>query len=204
MSKLYLFGIGGTGARVLKALSMLLASGVDMGVDTVVPVIIDPDESNGDLTRTVGGLKRYKAIRQCLTFGPETKSRFFRTKIDDQGTGFELRVADVGNKTFGTYMGFNSLSRENKAMMSLLFSQKNLNAQMQEGFKGNPNMGSVVLNDFCMPGNNALADLMQTFTEGDRIFIISSIFGGTRPQDFRFCSRPCARRSSSAASPTPQ
>ncbi len=184
MSKLYLFGIGGTGARVFRALTMLLASGVDMGVDTVVPVIIDPDESNGDLTRTVEAMKRYKAIRECLTFGHDVKSRFFKTRIDDQGTDFELRVADVGNKTFGKYMGFDSLSRENKAMISLLFSQKNLNAQMQEGFKGNPNMGSVVLNDFCTPGNNALADLMQTFTEGDRIFIVSSIFGGTGAAGF--------------------
>jgi len=43
MSKLYIFGIGGTGARVLKSLTMLLASGVECGVDTIVPIIIDRD-----------------------------------------------------------------------------------------------------------------------------------------------------------------
>ena len=39
MSKLYIFGIGGTGARVLRSLTMLLASGVSLGskIDTVVP-----------------------------------------------------------------------------------------------------------------------------------------------------------------------
>ena len=47
MSKLYLFGIGGTGSRVIRSLTMLLASGVDAGVDTIVPVLIDPDLSRG-------------------------------------------------------------------------------------------------------------------------------------------------------------
>ena len=52
MSKLYIFGIGGTGARVLKSLTMLLAAGVECGVDTIVPIIIDRDMSNKDLSRT--------------------------------------------------------------------------------------------------------------------------------------------------------
>lgn len=60
MSKLYLFGIGGTGSRVIRSLTMLLASGVDAGVDTIVPVLIDPDLSNGDLTRTVNLLKNIR------------------------------------------------------------------------------------------------------------------------------------------------
>ena len=37
MSKLYVFGIGGTGSRVLKSLTMLLASGVKCKADTIVP-----------------------------------------------------------------------------------------------------------------------------------------------------------------------
>ncbi len=45
MAKLYVFGIGGTGSRTLRALTMLLASGVECKFDTIVPVIIDPDLS---------------------------------------------------------------------------------------------------------------------------------------------------------------
>ena len=62
MSKLYVFGIGGTGSRVLKSLVMLLASGVECKMD-IVPVIIDPDDSAADMTRTVELMKKYKAIR---------------------------------------------------------------------------------------------------------------------------------------------
>lgn len=184
MSKLYLFGIGGTGSRVLRSLTMLLASGVDAGVDTIVPVLIDPDLSNGDLTRTVSSLKKYKEIRSELSFGSEIQSCYFKTDIDDQGTNFLLPIANVGNKTFGQYLSFDNLNREDKAMISLLFNDKNLNAQMQEGFKGNPNMGSIVLNDFCDPNNKALANLLSGFSNGDKIFIISSIFGGTGAAGF--------------------
>ena len=184
MSKLYLFGIGGTGSRVIRSLTMLLASGVDAGVDTIVPVLIDPDLSNGDLTRTTELLKKYKEIRSELTFGSEVKSQFFKTEIDDQNTDFRLPIANVGNKTFGDYIEYYNLKREDKAMINLLFSDKNLNAQMQEGFKGNPNMGSIVLNDFCDPNNNVLTNLLSNYQEGDKIFIISSIFGGTGAAGF--------------------
>lgn len=184
MSKLYLFGIGGTGSRVIRSLSMLLASGVDAGVDTIVPVIIDPDISNGDLTRTVELLKKYNSIHSQLDFHSGVESRFFRTEITDYNTNYKLPIANVGNKTFGQYVDYNNLSYTNKAMMSLLFSDKNLNSQMQVGFKGNPNMGSIVLNDFCDNGVNNLSDVLASFAAGDKIFIISSIFGGTGAAGF--------------------
>lgn len=71
MSKIYVFGIGGTGARVIRSLTMLLASGVKLGenIDTVIPVIIDQDRSNGDLTRTIALLKTYKSLHDQLKFG---------------------------------------------------------------------------------------------------------------------------------------
>lgn len=184
MSKLYLFGIGGTGSRVIRSLSMLLASGVDAGVDTIVPVIIDPDISNGDLTRTVELLKKYNTIHSCLEFHSGVSSRFFKTEITDYGTNYKLPIANVGNKTFGQYIDYNNLSRTNKAMISLLFSDKNLSSQMQVGFKGNPNMGSIVLNDFCDNDVNSLSDILAGFADGDKIFIISSIFGGTGAAGF--------------------
>lgn len=184
MSKLYLFGIGGTGARVMRSMTMLLASGVESGVDTIIPVLIDPDTSNGDLTRTINVLKSYKTLHDKLSFGTETKSTFFKTGIDDQNTDYRLTISNVGDKTFGEYIQYNDLSKQNKAIINLLFSDKNLNAQMQEGFKGNPNMGSVVLNDFCSPSNTSLIDLMQNFAQGDKIFIVSSIFGGTGAAGF--------------------
>ena len=41
--KLYIFGIGGTGSRVIKSLVMLAASGVKIEANAIVPIIVDPD-----------------------------------------------------------------------------------------------------------------------------------------------------------------
>lgn len=186
MSKIYVFGIGGTGARVIRSLTMLLASGVKLGdsIDTVIPILIDPDRSNGDLTRTVTLLKHYQSIHDQLKFGKNSKSGFFRANIDDLNTNFRMQVADVADKDFQTYIKYLNLDPRNKALVSLLFSKKNLEAHMDVGFKGNPNMGSVVLNNFSTEADNDLGSILETFQSGDRIFIISSIFGGSGAAGF--------------------
>lgn len=63
MAKLYIFGIGGTGSRVLRSLTMLMASGIRMDVNEIVPIIIDPDVANADLTRTVTLMNNYSVLR---------------------------------------------------------------------------------------------------------------------------------------------
>ncbi len=190
MSKLYIYGIGGTGARVLKSLTMLLATGVSLGekIDTIVPVIVDPDSGNGDLTRTVQIMQMYKKIRQNLKFGNrQDKNGYFRVEIEDMNTDFRLNLNNVANMRFGEYIAYNKFASEvgvnsNQALMSLLFSDKNLSCPLDVGFKGNPNIGSVVLND---PKNTAsLISLLHNFQPGDEIFIISSIFGGTGAAGF--------------------
>jgi len=67
-------------------------------------------------------------------------------------------------------------------MTSLLFSEKNLDSDMEVGFKGNPNIGSVVLNQFNQ--SEDFQKFASSFSQGDKIFIISSIFGGTGASGF--------------------
>ena len=67
-SRLFLFAIGGTGARVVRSLTMLLASGID-GLNStiqVVPIIVDFDLSNGDKTRALSALEKYNIINNAL------------------------------------------------------------------------------------------------------------------------------------------
>lgn len=78
MAKLYIFGIGGTGARVLRSFTMMMAAGVNIGADEIVPIIIDPDASNADLTRTVALMNNYRAIHSSLSFTKNNESTFFR------------------------------------------------------------------------------------------------------------------------------
>ena len=177
MSKIYVFGIGGTGSRVLRSLTMMLAAGVKLGVDKVVPIIIDPDNSNADLTRTVDLMNRYVEIRKQLKFVEGAKSTFYKPEIEKILKNYTLPFQNIGDTTFESFIDMSNLSREDQAFTRMLFSQKNLSSKMDVGFKGNPNIGSVVLNQIFE--SDGFSDFANTFSQGDRIFIISSIFGGT-------------------------
>lgn len=188
MSKLYVFGIGGTGSRVLKSLSMLLASGVKINASEIIPIIVDPDTDSGDLTRTDSMLRNYEAIRSLFKFPEGKRNEFFWTKINmDIVPYLCMPIQNTQNPNFSEYIGLEQMDEGGKkdanyALTSLLFSEKNLNSKMDVGFKGNPNVGSVVLNQFQQ--SQTFIDILSSFQQGDRIFIISSIFGGTGASGF--------------------
>jgi hypothetical protein len=190
MAKLYVFGIGGTGSRVIKALTMLLASGVKLenGFDTVVPIIIDPDTANGDLNRTADILTKYqnivnKAGDNNSFFGTNIKTltQLTNKNVANLSNNFKFSINGSGKK-FGASIDYNGLDDENKALIDLLFSKENIEADMTVGFKGNPNIGSVVLNQIF--DSKEYLEFANSFNDGDAIFIISSIFGGTGASGF--------------------
>ncbi|PWK28231.1 hypothetical protein LV89_01012 [Arcicella aurantiaca] len=192
MSNLYIFAVGGTGSRVVKALTMLLASGVEMNnTNTIIPIIVDPHRGNKDLQRTENVLKEYQEIRNSLVQQPQSGD-FFCTKIatlkdmvdnaDLIASSYIFELKGVANEKFKDYIDFASLDDSNKALASLLFSEKNLDTEMDIGFVGNPNIGSVVLNQF--KESNEFQYFASNFKANDRIFIISSIFGGTGAAGF--------------------
>lgn len=182
MSKLYIFGIGGTGARVLRSFTMMMAAGVNIGADEVVPIIIDPDASNADLTRTVALMNNYRAIRSLLSFTKNNESIFFRKELSQILMNYTLHINDTDDKTFQQFIDLPSMDKASQAMMRMLFSEKNLGSSMDVGFKGNPNIGSIVLNQIV--DSSDFQDFANNFEDGDKIFIISSIFGGTGASGF--------------------
>lgn len=185
MSKIYVFAIGGTGSRVLRSLTMLLASGVRTQ-NTIVPLIIDPDQANADLTRTASLLDRYARIHNALTFNSTEDNEFFGTEIQKDVDHYRMKIDNGGGKTFGSYLDDNApaggRSKGEEALIHMLFSNANLEANMTVGFKGNPNMGSVVLNQ--MEKSKEFGEFAKKFEQGDKIFIVSSIFGGTGASGF--------------------
>lgn len=182
MAKLYVFGIGGTGARVLRSFTMMMAAGVNIGADEIVPIIIDPDASNADLTRTVALMNTYTTIHSSLSFTPKNESTFFRKELSQILVNYTLRINDTDDKTFLQFIDLPSMDKSSQAMMRMLFSEKNLGSSMDVGFKGNPNIGSIVLNQIV--DSNDFQDFANNFESGDKIFIISSIFGGTGASGF--------------------
>ena len=182
MSKLYVFGIGGTGSRVLRSLTMMLAAGVKTSQSDVVPIVIDPDSANADLTRTVALMNKYATLRQHLTFPENGHGTFFKAKIDQILPNYNLLIKDTEDRQFQQFIELPAMNKQNQAMMRMLFSEKNLASSMNVGFKGNPNIGSVVLNQIV--NSEDFITFANSFEKGDKIFIVSSIFGGTGASGF--------------------
>lgn len=192
-NKLFIFAIGGTGERVLRSFTMALASGAPTFNNyDVYPIIIDYDESNADKLRTMGLLQNYAQIHNAA-FSHHIDRRanqFFGPKLYNlEGLDnyvFPFRPATKDEK-FREYIGFDNLvgdTLKTKELLTTLYDQSNrpdteLNLNMTVGFKGNPNIGSVVFHDIAeteefrnfigryQPGN------------GDKVVVIGSLFGGT-------------------------
>jgi len=201
MPRLFIFAIGGTGSRVLKSLTMLLASGIRPSSKVafeIVPIIIDPHKSNEDLKRTTRLLDNYQLITEEIGLD----NGFFSTRLStldrlvaskNRLTGnFTFNLQQVANTKFRDYIEFNQLDESNKALCDLLFSGTSINKrgetvdlldiEMDIGFVGNPNIGSVVLNQ--VKDSEEFKEFASNFNSEDRIFIISSIFGGTGAAGF--------------------
>ena len=154
-----------------------------MDVDEVVPIIIDPDASNQNLTDTVQLMNEYRETRKDLSFPQGVETQFFRTELSQILPNYTLRIQNTNNKKFKQFIDYSSVqSTSTKAMLKMLFSEKNLDSSMDVGFKGNPNIGSVVLNQIVASGD--FTEFANNFSAGDKIFIISSIFGGTGASGF--------------------
>lgn len=211
--RLFLFAIGGTGARVVRSLTMMLASGVK-GLDSsteIIPIIIDYDLANGDKTRAISALKSYSNIHNSLypdtANGKKYADHFFMTKVlplSQAGIAapvstpkdYEFNFGPSGSSVkYSDYLKMSSMTTNpnislTEDLLKVLYDNSSsdskdaeLELDMAKGFKGNPNIGSVVFHNLrTMP---EFKDFASTFNaERDRVFIISSIFGGTGASGF--------------------
>ncbi|MDR2424939.1 MAG: hypothetical protein LBD59_09490 [Prevotellaceae bacterium] len=201
MNKLYVIGIGGTGSRVLKSLTMLLAAGVKINASEIVPIIIDPDLAAGDLERAVSHIRNYCKVYDALDHNTASSNTFFGTKINTSLIpSLRIPVKNTADVAFKDFIGLALMKDDkanynaNHALASILFSERNLDSTMEVGFKGNPNIGSVVLNQFS--SSKEFKDLAEAVKKDDRIFIISSIFGGTGAAGFPLLAKEIRKEKS--------
>lgn len=174
---LYLFSIGGSGARVLYSLTMLLASGVKINCNKIVPVVVDTDFGNKNLKNTIQLIEEYSSIRTKLYPTGNTKE-IFKTEIAPivkvQVDGRELgSLRTVIAETSMTQPPFETLKKET----SLLFTNEDLDMPLAFGFIGRPHIGTVVLNHL-FEKSVALQGIMGAMA-GHHILLINSFFGGT-------------------------
>ena len=62
MKKVFVFCIGGTGIRVMKSITMLMAGGMSTNGYTVVPIVLDPHLDLQEKTKLDSLIRKYKEI----------------------------------------------------------------------------------------------------------------------------------------------
>lgn len=216
----FIFAIGGTGARVLRSLTFCLASGIEkIPNDTrIIPLIIDYDRTNGDKDRTVKLLDTYEELRKEAYSGvnrnPDDRNFFHpeicklaETQVMAGGQEQALRPSFVFTfglddhtkaGTFADYIDYPGMIGATNLTRDLLSSLYNdepadfpegshpyteLNLDLEKGFRGNPNIGSIIFEK--LRDDDEFNRFCNTFNPAtDRVFIISSIFGGTGSSGF--------------------
>ncbi|MGQ9846716.1 MAG: hypothetical protein ACUVQP_04335 [Bacteroidales bacterium] len=192
MGNLFVFAIGGTGARVLRSLGILLASGLKVQADKIIPIIIDTDSQNHDTNRAIKLLNNYRNIRNDI---PNLNNSFFHNQIFSLGDllsqegktllgdSFLLKLQETTGKSFSGFINYSFISDfETKSLIKTLYSEQNLEDPLTYGFLGSPNVGCVVLD--AINQSQEFKNFGNLFHSDDRIFIISSIFGGTGAAGF--------------------
>lgn len=182
----YVFFVGGTGARVLRSMVMLMASGVTVaGEGKIVPVIIDYDVENGDLKQAKDLLDSYRTLHDAAKYQANEKG-FFRQEVETFPYSYAAIQFDNTKNTFARFLAYESMDASTKRLMESLYDNSpsdrpatELNLDLSVGFKGNPNIGSVVFNDYFSDVKWGFRDFQNSVKEGDRVFVVGSIFGGT-------------------------
>lgn len=205
--KIFVFGIGGTGARVLRSLTMLLASGVKIKNPDAefIPIIVDMDTANGDTDRTKKLINKYREIRET-SYTQKTNEGFFAPVLKNLASykadnfkgyiqdSFQLEFGNIDD-TFYRYIKGDQLDPINENLMEALFDNSpptsvggkgttptELHLKLSLGFKGNPNIGSIVFNN--LKHTDEYRYFEDICSENDKVFIVSSIFGGTGSAGF--------------------
>lgn len=184
MPKVFVFCIGGTGIRVMKSITMLMAGGMDTNGYTVVPIILDPHLDLEEKKNLQSLITNYRDIYGKCNGSMEPLHGFFASKMETLDTlnqqSNDTKEAVGSQEKFGSYINRSALSTTdiNNFLVETLFSSRNLESPLSVGFKGNPNVGTVVLGEM-IEGADWFKTFKQSCEKGDRIFIISSIFGGT-------------------------
>lgn len=153
-NRVFVFCIGGTGLRVMKAITMLAAAGIKANGYSIVPIIIDPHIDLEEKTKVDNLINDYIRIYKEATSSEGQQMNpldgFFNThflrlqEIDDEQNNTSACMAE--RRTFGEYMNIGNLGNNdvNNFFVQTLFSKENLNNSLAVGFKGNPNIGTVV------------------------------------------------------------
>lgn len=194
MSRDFFLAFGGTGARCAEAFAYLLASRAVL--EPVQVLIVDPDQSNGNVDSTRGQYQRYDAVQRQLRAGGGTPP-FFSTPVNAGKATFFWSNAS-GTSDWRTLLEYELLSDGARDLIDLLYDEEDLGLKFEKGYIGRAHIGSLDLLQTLQHGMLSAKDLVEgqernalqhfytqlrSAAEGGKdrpnVIVVGSIFGGT-------------------------
>ncbi|MCH9055554.1 tubulin-like doman-containing protein [Synechococcus sp. PCC 6716] len=189
----YIIAIGGTGARVVESFIHIASTGI-FGSEEIKIIFIDPDESNGNLQRSLTSLNQYSANHQLMA----TSSRlcpWVQTPIG----AMELWSPFHGmlSRSLGQFFNYEKYKVGGSDaplghLFDVLYTQQEREANLDVGFRGRPAIGSAIMSQLNLeergrePWHSLIQQIEQNTSLGKfpKIFLCGSIFGGTGASGF--------------------
>lgn len=183
--------MGGTGARCAEAFAYLGACGL-LGNEKTTVLLVDADQSNGNLIRSEQVLKRYDALSQALSQGREEADGFFSMPVDQRKwiVGMKEKPSFRLNELNDTKGKPNQLSAD---VMRALYTPSEMERVITTvGFFAHPNVGAAVMRAVLLKDGD-VEDLNKQSEYGRfrravetalmageaRVMLVGSLFGGT-------------------------
>lgn len=197
MDKLYIFAIGGTGARVMRSLTMLMAAG-ELADYEVVPILIDFDVNNGDLVYTLNLMHKYKDIHKKAYDGggfihndgffcsPLTPIMSFSPNNAVNNNSFSIDMHIHHDMRVRDLLGYHNLMGSEhpfRLLLDTLFTTDingELNQDLCVGFKGNAKIARLGYAALKIQETIEFRTFLNNIVPNrDKVIVVGSTFGGT-------------------------
>ena len=197
MADCYFIGIGGTGSKCVN--NYVYSSAAGIGPDRLWIGMVDQDDANGNVAESRSNIENYQRVRRILrTPGLSDindKTDLFKTNITTQVGQTSWCPLPGTAPTLKDVFSYDLLNKDLQDTIDCLYHpQEELNLELDEGFRARPSIGAAAIlsrvqeNDpFWINIFNAI-DSAKAGTEV-RIFLVSSIFGGTGASGFPSIAR---------------
>lgn len=179
----YFISIGGSGSKIMEALTHLCVAGILPGNEKLNVIAVDPDSSNGNFERASAVIKDFSNF-QNMNVGNE--SALFKNKVQIVEP-FPWKPA-THNVKLDNLMDANIIKDTPLGKLyRALYTSKERDTPLNEGFRGHPSIGAAVLaQKFLFQKDEGWGRLIQEIQNdvgnsdrGVKIFLAGSIFGGT-------------------------
>lgn len=179
----YFISVGGTGAKILEALTHLSVAGVLPGAEELNVIDFDPDTGNGNLARTQTTLEQVEKF-QDVKLGEGSALLKNKLKI---WRPFPFNPLPKVGANLDTVMNAPIIAPTPLGQLyKVLYSNRERTTPLDVGFRGHPSIGAAVLTKQYTDPSNHQWDQLQKQISGEigahlpvKVFLAGSIFGGT-------------------------